>query len=1276
MCFVGRTTQANDIEPSKEFYTATHAGKPIVLDGGLSEWAGVPVLADPKFAIPKGSGASGTYVLFEPYSGGTWTGPDDQTSAVQVAWDADNVYFGFVVTDDYHENGANSPWNGDSVQLMIASADRTQQVALYNYALGGIEGAFGEVIVQHEAGPGGTEAVITRDPATKKTIYEIKLPAASLGLTRLAAGTKFGLGMAINDGDEATPGQRGWGGLGAHSIVFGKTPSETALVTLSDTGPGTDRVFLSAINPGIDTFTFRATDKGNSIVAPATAKLTIDGQPATPLTSKKAGDATDFTYMPATPFRAGVEHSYSIEVRDTLGNPVSDSGTFRTISYALLTAADKVTADTAKAGFIWRVHQNTALQANDNVRPVLQLAGVLGENFADPAAQGAAIAPGVRGSDNRQPITFEIESVINLDQEAGSNGDFQPDEQMPGIPGSSTDGIAGEITTYIELPAGKHTFIVNSDDGFKTTAGNVNDIFRAQTAGEFSGGRGAADTAYTIFVQDAGVYAFRTVWQEGGGGANIEWKTQNADGTKVLINDRAGGGFKAYRSASGLSTGIRTAIPLPGSTGVAGDSSVQVTIVEGTDTVDLNSVKLSVNGAAANAQPTKSGNLISLSFKPAALFPPRSTNSASIAYTAGGVARTESWSFVVAAYGLLTPDLKVTADTSKPGFIWNVHQNPAFQANNNSRPLQQLAGLLGQNFADPSAQGAAIAAGTPGANNRLPVRFEIATVINLDQEGGSNGEFQPDEQMPGIPGTSESGPTDGIAGEILTFIELPAGKNTLVLNSDDGFRTSAGNINDVIQAQVLGEFSGGRGAADTVYDFFVEQAGVYPFRTVWQEGGGGANIEWKYVKPDGTRVLINDTANGGPKAYRAVTSASPAPAITSVTPVLNGTKVVPGTPIEAVIQENSVAVDRASIQLSVDGTPVTPTVTANGKVITVSHQPAAPLEKGAAHSVKLRFTYGGTERIAEWSFRVPPTTLDKVRGYPGLIIGAAGFSADKGGRSAQAGDLAIDLGRAGAVTPSVLIPDASFLNATAADDLMTFSLWIKKYDNANSSAFWADSPSSPSGQRGFQAHTPWSDNNVYFDTAGCCAGDATRISAGISTFAGFTDPTWWTDSWHHWAFIKNGATKQIYIDGQLFLEGGGTTPLPTDFARIWLGAEGGGDSAGVANNMHGLIDDFAVFGTALTQAQVQQLSSGTSPTALPATTKTLAFWDFNDKPTDVGQPKISVSLNGANLTITWTNGGTLQGATAVAGATWSDLDSDGSYTTTVSGGAMFFRVKK
>ena len=70
-CLLQFVALANDIEPGKEFYTAKKAVNPIVLDGNLAEWTGADVLADPRFAIPKGSGAAGTYVNFEPYNGGT-----------------------------------------------------------------------------------------------------------------------------------------------------------------------------------------------------------------------------------------------------------------------------------------------------------------------------------------------------------------------------------------------------------------------------------------------------------------------------------------------------------------------------------------------------------------------------------------------------------------------------------------------------------------------------------------------------------------------------------------------------------------------------------------------------------------------------------------------------------------------------------------------------------------------------------------------------------------------------------------------------------------------------------------------------------------------------------------------------------------------------------------------------------------------------------------------------------------------------------------------------
>ena len=238
--------QANDIEPGSEFYTAFKTATPIVIDGDLSEWSSANAVENPRFSIPKGSGDGGELVSFESL-GGDWTGPEDHSSSLQVAYDDDNVYIGLVVTDEYHENAANSAWNGDSVQMMIANGDRDGQVALYNYALGGVEGALGDIIVDHEAGPGGTDGVVTRNSETHLTTYEVAMPKASLALDELTSGVLFGLGMAINDGDELTPGQQGWSGLGAHALVFGKSPSETALITLEVPEPSSIGLLLIAM---------------------------------------------------------------------------------------------------------------------------------------------------------------------------------------------------------------------------------------------------------------------------------------------------------------------------------------------------------------------------------------------------------------------------------------------------------------------------------------------------------------------------------------------------------------------------------------------------------------------------------------------------------------------------------------------------------------------------------------------------------------------------------------------------------------------------------------------------------------------------------------------------------------------------------------------------------------------------------------------------------------------------------------------------------------------
>ena len=77
----------------------------------------------------------------------------------------------------------------------------------------------------------------------------------------------------------------------------------------------------------------------------------------------------------------------------------------------------------------------------------------------------------------------------------------------------------------------------------------------------------------------------------------------------------------------------------------------------------------------------------------------------------------------------------------------------------------------------------------------------------------------------------------------IALLDLAKGSYQLGVNSDDGFQATIGSNFGDLGSQVLGEFNGGRGASDTLFDIVVTEAGLYPFRVLWFEGGGGANVE-------------------------------------------------------------------------------------------------------------------------------------------------------------------------------------------------------------------------------------------------------------------------------------------------------------------------------------------------------------------------------------------------------------------------------------------------
>ena len=88
-------------------------------------------------------------------------------------------------------------------------------------------------------------------------------------------------------------------------------------------------------------------------------------------------------------------------------------------------------------------------------------------------------------------------------------------------------------------------------------------------------------------------------------------------------------------------------------------------------------------------------------------------------------------------------------------------------------------------------------------------------------------------------------------------------------NASDGYQVRAGT--DPLNAAssvVLGFFDAlapagpDRGLANAPFQFYVAKAGSYPFRLMYYQSAGSANLEWFILNADGTRTLIDDAGQG------------------------------------------------------------------------------------------------------------------------------------------------------------------------------------------------------------------------------------------------------------------------------------------------------------------------------------------------------------------------------------------------------------------------------
>ena len=772
-----------------------------------------------------------------------------------------------------------------------------------------------------------------------------------------------------------------------------------------------DVAVIGSPQPLITGFTIGVSDSGPSIfdanAAGAIVSLKLDGTAITATsTSKDTNGITTLTFSePTKPLVPGSTHTVSLSIKDVRGIAISKDVSFTGMNYKSLDPAWAATGvDTTKLGFTLRFGQadlvnrlGTSVGADVNSGVAIAAAerilhGDLGPNTADLTLYTGA------------GKTYAETKVINYNAASdGVNVGFYPDDgtvaggkaapNLPGLPGiasreSGNDDCAMEIVTYIEFPKqGSYRLIFNSDDGFRTTvAPNPLEQLNSTIVSVLDNGRGAADSVDWVYVGTPGIYPFRTIWVQGGGGANMEWAAINVDGVRALINDStAPGALKAYRVNNGAEPAAVSFVDPPRATGraVLPFEPIVVEITDGATAVSA--IKLNLNGTEVTPTITKSGKVSKVTYVPAPVLP-QGNNTLVVSFADG--AKTYSGTLAFTATGGVTVPASMAlnaadVDKTKEGFIiktWQVAMTNNGATSRMGTPNSTWAGeaFVHSFYGWPNRADLTAFTGPGGSY------VETGTINYNGPTGGTVGIMPDDLGMPGINGNAElpDGGIDDYALEIRTVLDLQPGVYNMGVNSDDGFRLIVGDGKEAYAFPVVaGEYNGGRGASDWDYTRFsvrITKAGLYPFRLVYEEGGGGNNVEWFVLdKPwspiSVDKTLVNDTGNGGIKAYQyPINSTGPtyvksfSPARSSWDSAASRGHAGPDATVGAVLVDGSTPVDAATVALKVNGTAVTPTVTKTGGQTTIAYKPAAGFAMGSSNTVDLTFT----DRTISWYFIV------------------------------------------------------------------------------------------------------------------------------------------------------------------------------------------------------------------------------------------------------------------------------------------------------------------
>jgi len=339
--------------------------------------------------------------------------------------------------------------------------------------------------------------------------------------------------------------------IAVDDIAFAQTPASAlpAGPQVVSVTPADDSTGL----PAIASPPYTATIADGVLTLGGVGQLQLDGTPVSPAPTitPLGGGQTKVTYPGVAGLLSNGTHRYTLIYTDNLGGNYTNEVVFTT-PYTTLPGTYALPAGSGVTrGFTYRTvsasSQIGTAPANGSsiARAEAQLAGTLIDpNTSLPYVNEATPGTNVDGS-------YNIDTVLNFDNEGVDAGNFAGDQQFPGLI-DINNWFSTEAILYLDLPAGYYRLGVNSDDGFEVTATPPAGVAGSPIVlGVFDGGRSAADTLFDVLVQTSGVYPFRLVYFDSTAAASCEFfsvtnLTTTAD--KALVNDVSGvNPIKSYR---------------------------------------------------------------------------------------------------------------------------------------------------------------------------------------------------------------------------------------------------------------------------------------------------------------------------------------------------------------------------------------------------------------------------------------------------------------------------------------------------------------------------------------------------------------------------------------------------------------------------------------------------------------------------------------------------------------------------------------------------------